>query len=150
MNRWFAFLRNVNVEKGVASIAEMAAVLSVAGVVMVGGVALNSDDILTEASDVQKIANVRQLATALELHYAEYGAYLKGDFSILVNTLSAEGYLASLPTQQEQYSYKSFNSGQNYVLRAALGNPASKYMQASMQGAVEGMECQSPYYCIRM
>lgn len=141
--------KNINMQQGIASLAELTAVFGAAAFIMVGGVAMNAKDILKEAQDTQKIANVRQLAIALELYYADYGSYPEGDFSSALRQLS-QGYLASLPTGSEQYGYQILDSGQHYLLRVRLENPSSPYMQASIGEAVQELDCKNSYYCVRM
>lgn len=141
-------LKNSN--RGSTTIAEMLVVLGTTATVMVGGVALNTDDITIEGNDAQKVANVRQLATALEMYYFDHQTYPQGDFATMLSELSSGSYLASLPTGAEDYTYQDLNGGGSYVLRALLDNPASSYFQASVSASIGGFDCTSPYYCIRM
>jgi len=113
-----------------------------AATVIVGGVAVNVPDILNEASDTQKVANLRQIATALELYYSYNDTYPKTNFEGLISELSEGNYLGSLPTTPEKYEYQGLNAGEGYILKTLLETPDSHYSESNY--------CQTPYYCLKM
>ena len=65
-------------------------------------------------------ANVHQLATAVELYYADNNSYpaVEGG-SALVNELEQKGYLASEPLDAEIFAYQVEADGQKYQLSIA-------------------------------
>ena len=122
--------------------------------VIIGGSSVLAGDtlknILSEAEDTQRIANLRQISLALELYYLDYQKYpqvmeanTSERFRDLISQLS--NYLASFPTGKKNYDYQDFNSGQNYILKTLLED-SKKDFGDQFQKA----ECQSPYYCIKM
>ena len=113
-----------------------------AATVIVGGVAVNVPDILNEASDTQKVANLRQIATALELYYSYNDTYPKTNFEGLISELSEGNYLGSLPTTLEKYEYQGLNAGEGYILKTLLETTDSHYSESNY--------CQTPYYCLKM
>ena len=135
------FFGKLNKEKGVASIAEMLLVMTTATVV-IGGITVNTKDIINEAKDTQRVANLRQLTTALEFYYSDNLTYPQGDFEGVISELSQENYLGSLPTTPEKYEYQGLNDGEGYILKALLETPDSHYL--------ENNNCQNPYYCLKM
>ena len=142
-------LPNLNKEKGAASIAELLLVMTTATVV-IGGVSVNVSDILTEASDSQRVANLRQLATALELYYSDNQSYPQTDFEGLISELNEGNYLGSLPTAPENYGYQDLNNGESYVLKVLLEDPESHYLEIDLDGNIGGIDCQDPSYCLKM
>lgn len=138
-----------NKERGFTSIGELIATLSLATVV-IGGVSVNAQDLLKEASDTQKVANLRQISTALELAYSDNQSYPQTDFDGLISELIANDYLVSSPSEKDKYDYSAFNDGENYVLRTTLANESSSYFENALNGTIEGVDCNKPYYCIKM
>lgn len=145
--------RKLNKEKG-ASIIELMAVVAMASIV-ISGVSVKVGDLLNEAKDTQRIANLRQLATALELYYSDYQNYprVNGNSSQerwdeLISKI--EVYLASFPTGKENYDYQALNNGQNYVLKVFLENSKSPFLEADWDGIIGDLDCQDPNYCLKM
>lgn len=143
------FLSQSNPEKGAASIAELLLTLTTA-TVLVAGVSMNVPDILNEANDTQRVANLRQITTALELYYSDNENYPQSDFDALISELTEENYLGSSPTNKDKYDYQNLNEGENYILKVLLENPESDYLEADLDGNIDGMNCQDPYYCLKM
>lgn len=124
---------------------------------VVAGVSIKSDALISAAYDVQGLANVRQLSTALELYYSDFQTYpqVSGDSSLerwedLIEVLKNEHLLASLPTRNENYDYQDLNSGQNYLIRVLLEDSESEYLENDWDGIIEGIDCEHPYYCLYM
>jgi len=143
------FLRQLNLEKGATSIAELLLVMTTATVV-IGGITLNVSDILNEADDTQRVANLRQIVTALEIYYSDHENYPRADFDGLISELINGNYLGSSPTTPEKYEYQYFNGGENYILKTSLENPESDYLEADLDGEIGGIDCQDPYFCLKM
>jgi len=151
------FQKIINIEKGAMSLVAVEVMLvATAAAVLVGGVARNIPDILTSAKDVQKVANVRQLTTALELYYLDNLSYplvtaQAGEgFSLMLSEFSQGRYLGSLPTNQEDYSYHDIRGGQGYILRVLLKDKESPHLESDLDGYLEGIDCNDPFYCIKM
>ena len=153
--RLFHCLKNLNSERGSASLIQMIMVTTTA-TVLVSGIAVNMQDILVLARDTQKVANMRQLVTVLELAYLDNFAYPRvpsketNGFSFLISELSHRDYLASLPTNQKDYGYRDIEDGQGYVLRVLLKDPESSHLDIDFDGFIEGIDCRDPFYCIKM
>lgn len=143
------FIRKLNQEKGAVSVAELLLVMTTATVV-IGGITVNVPDILNEANDTQRVANLRQIVNALELYYSDEGNYPETNFDGLISQLISGNYLGSSPTNKEKYDYQNSNEGENYILKVLLENPESDYLEADLDGNIDGMNCQDPYYCLRM
>ena len=129
--------------------------LSTASLV-VAGVSVKAQDVFEAANDVQKVANVRQLATALELYYSHYENYpqVEANSSLerwdqLISSLKKEHLLVSLPPQ-EGYDYQDFNFGQNYLMKVLLENPEHSSLHLDWDGTIEGLDCNDPNYCLKM
>jgi len=138
------YFKKLNNQKG-ASILQLVASLAMISVV-VGGVSVGAVELINGAKDIQRAANLRQLATALELYYFDNQSYPRvagdnseGRFSDLLSQL--DNYLASFPTEKENYDYQDSNSSQNYILKTILENSGEDF---------DNPNCSEPYYCIKM
>lgn len=116
-------IKKLNSQKG-SSIVQLVVSLAMVSVI-VGGIPVVIGETLNDAKDIQRIANLRQLATTLELYYLDNqnypqiaGASSNERFSDLLFQLS--DYLASFPTGKRNYDYQDLNSGQNYILKVNL------------------------------
>ncbi len=152
MIQYFKKLK-LNNQKG-SSIVQLMAVLAMASIT-VGGVSIGAGEILNQAKDTQRVANLRQLATVLELYYLDNQSYphVIGEnpqkrFDNLFPQLA--NYLDSFPTEKKNYDYQDFNSGQNYILRTLLENPADSYSREDSNDLVGEIDCSKSSYCIKM
>jgi len=148
-------LRKLNKQRG-ASIIGLMAILATASI-MIGGVSVKVSDIMAEAHDVQKMANLRQIVTALEIYHLDYQKYpqVSGNdsqsrWNRLISEFENGNYLGSLPTKPENYDYKDLDGGQNYILRALFENEESPYLKSDWDGVNQEIDCGDPYYCIKM
>jgi len=148
----FNIISKPNNQKGFFSVGLLVALAAVT--IMIGGFSLAVGDILNESKDLQRIANLRQITTAMELYYSDYQNYpqVSGDtaserFDNFISELS--NYLNSLPTDKEKYDYQNYNFGQNYILKVILENPKSSYFEASLASQIQDTDCPKPYYCIK-
>ena len=142
-----------NKEKG-ASLTELMVLVATASIV-IGGVSVKAQDIFDAAKDTQRIANLRQLATASELYYSDYQSYPKviadssqERFDDFISKLA--NYLGSFPTGRENYDYQDLKGGQSYVLRVLLEDPENPYLESDWDGKIGELDCDDPYYCIKM
>ena len=89
--------------------------LIVGTTILVGAVAVNIDDIIADTKIVVNSANLRQLATALELYYSDnehYPLVIGGD--ALIKELAS--YLRNKPLDNSVFNYEALNNGQDYDL----------------------------------
>ena len=150
-----SFRKKINKEKG-ASVIELLLAGSVATLI-IGGVSVNIEDILAQAYNAQRAANVRQLATALQMYHLNNSSYpqVSGSnsqerWSQLMKELKNNDCLATFPTNPEKYDYKDFNSSQNYILRVLLEDSETFLLENDWDGEIEGINCQDPNYCLKM
>lgn len=151
----FRFLGNLNKERGTATLIN----LMTMGLVVsftAGGVAAGTGTIINSAKNVQKTANLRQIATALELYYLDNLSYPaiseKGNkgFSEAAENLVKGGYINFVPQDGEDYEYFSQKNGQGYVLRVFMGSREEKESRESETMSEEEINCGGPFYCQRM
>lgn len=147
--------RKLNKQKG-TSIVELMVILATASI-MVGGISVKVSDIMAEAQDVQRMANLRQIVTALEIYYLDYQKYpqvsgsdSQSRWNKLISEFEDGNYLGSFPTQPENYDYKDSDGGQNYILKVLFENPENPYLEADWDGINQEIDCNDPYYCIKM
>src|SRR3989344_5835377 len=99
-------------------------IAALAGVtVVVGGVSFLATDLIDSANGAVDSANFHQLATALEVYYAnrqEYPQVSGGD--ALVDALFAGKYIRNKPIDPAVFLYESENSGQEYSLKVVRGD----------------------------
>jgi len=146
-------LRKLDKQKG-TSIVELMVILATASI-MVGGVSVKVSDIMAEAHDVQRMANLRQMVTALEIYYLDYQKYpqvsesdSQSRWDKLISEFEDGNYLGSFPTQPENYDYKDSDGG--YILKVLFENPENPYLETDWDGINQGIDCSDPYYCIKM
>ena len=142
----------LNKQKGFSSVGLLVALTAVT--IMIGGFSIAVGDILNESKDTQRIANLRQIATAMELYYSDYQSYpqvtednASGRFDDFISQMV--NYLESLPTDKAKYDYQDSNSGQDYILKVVLEDPTSSYFEASLVPQIQDTDCSKPYYCIK-
>lgn len=149
------FSNITNKEKG-SSAVQLLALMATASVV-IGGVSVSAQGLIDNAKDVQGIANLRQMVTALELYYLDNSSYPQtaGNSSQerweeLIQELETGGYLASLPAPNDSYDYQVFNEGESYVLRFLLKDAENSSLETDIDGQAGDLDCNDPYYCIAM
>lgn len=86
--------------------------------IIIGGISILSDDIIFGAKSAANAANVRQVATALELYYTDHESYPSAaDSEGLVNLLEKENYIIkNQPADFTAINYKVAEDQQNYQL----------------------------------
>jgi len=148
----FDYISVLNKQKGVSVIQALVALAMIT--TMAGAVTVKGSEVLAEAKDTQRVANVKQLAIACEIYYLGNGHYPQ-----VSGTNSEERFnqfiveikddLISLPTGRLSYDYQNSNNGQDYVLRVALDDSGSSYLEAGQRGVINGLDCDGQYYCIK-
>lgn len=96
----------------------------IGSIIVVNGPALHSEDIIKSAQSAANGANIHQLATALEVYYAdhdEYPAVIAGTpgGASMIDALYDAGYIRNRPNNPELFSYEIRSNGQDYVLKVA-------------------------------
>ena len=138
-----------SMQKGAITLLELLMVTSMT-TVMVGGITISAQDILVEAVDTQRVANIRQLTVALELYYSDNESYPKtAEFGSMITELATQGYIGSLPKDPEVYTYSPTKKGQGYILKTTIENPESSFLDIDLDGTIDTIDCNDPYYCIR-
>jgi prepilin-type N-terminal cleavage/methylation domain-containing protein len=116
--------------------------------------------------DARRVADLRQVQTALELYYGKNGSYPNGsaaaDWPTMETTLIGAGIgTNNLPSDSrgnpasgDGYQYKSVD-GSSYMLRATLEEAGSSLLKTSQRGndaVTQNIDCgadaTSQYYCI--
>ena len=149
------FFKKLNNKKG-ASLTELMVIVSMISIT-IAGVSVKAQDLFDAAKDTQRIANLRQLATAVELYYSDHQSYprVNGNSSQqrwddFISKLATGHYLGSFPTEKENYDYQDLNGGQTYVLKVFLEDGESSYLGSDWDGVIGNLNCDDPFYCIRM
>ncbi len=131
---------------------ELTLVLSAASLI-IGGISVKASDILSEARDVAHLANLRQLATVLELYYVDHQQYPQASaaaagerFETLLSELN--DYLINKPLEKEKYDYAVSDNSQNYLLKVSLENPDSPYLKTNKKDQKLSEGCGVDYYCL--
>jgi type II secretion system protein G len=118
-----------------------------------------------KARDVRRVADMRQIALALEMYYDDHtatgypgaNATNCGDWADLVTNIEGGGYMTKVPTDPGTgtYAYDTFNNFADYVLRAQLEQAANTAFGTDVDtnpvGGVGGCDCTDAnrYYCIQ-
>lgn len=92
----------------------------IGSVIVINGPMLLSEDIMKSAQSAANGANIHQLATALEVYYADHNAYphASGGAS-MISALYDAGYIRNKPNNPEAFSYELKSDGQDYKLSVA-------------------------------
>ena len=100
--------------------------------------------------DAKRIADLRNLQTAMELFYdavspSVYPTALQG-IAILVTN----GYIPALPADPTggAYTYGVAVNGLSYTLGATLENPNHRAFATDIDGTINGVDCADPLYCV--
>lgn len=88
--------------------------------ITIAGQSFSAADILQQTKTVVNEANVRQLATAVELYYADHQTYPRvAGGEALVEELFRKEYIERKPIEPSVFRYQIRENGQAYTL--ALG-----------------------------
>lgn len=110
-----------------------------------------------KARDVRRLADLRQVALALEMYYDDNtktgypGASGSNNWSVLDSTLKPN-YLPSIPTDpgNETYEYWVDVNNQSYVLGINLEDANNQALNGDSDGSIFGCDCDDPKYCIQL
>jgi len=108
-----------------------------------------------KARDTRRLADLRQVSLALEMHYDDGNSYpgTSGSCSVIPEVL-ATSYLGAIPEDPgatTDYAYGVKSDGQSYVLKAILENSNNPALNSDVDGSnVFGCDCDDLAYCIRM
>ena len=98
--------------------------LVMGSVIVINGVSARTDDILADARSAVNGANLHQLATVVELYYADNGHYPEvSGGEHLVDLLEHDEYIMNRPLDPTVFDYQVLQSGQDYRLRAKQPQP---------------------------
>lgn len=89
----------------------------VGAVIVINGTVLSGKDILDETKKAVDGANLHQLATVVEVYYADHGHYPKArGGQELINVLSREKYILNRSLNAKEFAYEDINDGSDYAL----------------------------------
>lgn len=103
--------------------------------------------------DARRISDLRQVQTGLELYYNKHGIYPStSDWPTLQSTLKGDSLGISNvpddPSSGKHYQYAS--DGASYVVAANLEDSTNPAFTGSPTGAVLGITCGQPVYCVQL
>jgi len=110
-----------------------------------------------KARDVRRLADLRQVALALEMYYDDNastgypGTSGSNNWSILGSYLEPD-YMSSIPIDpgNESYEYWVNTENQSYVLGINLEDGNSSALNGDSDGSIFGCNCDDPMYCIQL
>lgn len=119
-----------------------------------------------KSRDARRIADLKQLQTALELYNHANNSFpvvgTIGTVGTVLTALTAAGYIPSLtsdPAGTNPYQYQSTNGTTTtacstnpctgYVLKATLEDASNPALSRDVDGTVGSATCNDPGYCVR-
>jgi len=115
-----------------------------------------------KARDTRRLADLRQVALALEFYYDDNpdigypgasGSNQWGDSgSGMTKALQDNNYISAVPHDPgtNTYQYWVASGNQSHVLKATLENADNPALDDDTDGSVFGCDCNDPAYCIRI
>ena len=116
----------------------------------------------SKARDARRLADLRQVALALEFYYDDNpdtgypgasGSNQWGDAdSGMTKALQDNNYISAVPHDPgtNTYQYWVAPGNQNHVLKVILENTDSPALDDDTDGSVFGCDCDDPAYCLRI
>ena len=137
------------------TLVELLVVIAIIGILAtVAMVSLNSARI--KARDTKRVADIRQIALALEFCYNETQKYIPStSFPAAGAPMTCGGntYITTMPADPKggDYEYRVDNEAnpQKYVLGATLELLTNPALVNSIHGTIFGLDCDTPVYCIQ-
>jgi len=110
-----------------------------------------------KARDVRRLADLRQVALALEMYYDDNtstgypGDSGSNNWSELDSALKPD-YMSSIPTDPGNGSYEYWvdTNNQNHVLGIILEDVNNQALNGDSDGSIFGCDCNDPKYCIEL
>ena len=112
-----------------------------------------------KARDVRRLADLRQVALALEMYYDDNtdigfpGSSGSNQWSAMESAVESGGYISSVPSDPgiNSYEYWVSSNKQEYVLKAVLENDNNRALDDDIDGGdVFDCDCDDPAYCIKL
>lgn len=110
-----------------------------------------------KARDTRRLADVKQVALALEMYYDDHSAYpavtgcTSANWTTMATAIQTDAYMSAVPNDP-------LNSGNNvymyggttttYTLRAYLENASNTALNTDVDGTSVSCACADPAYCI--
>jgi len=108
------------------TLVELLIVVAIIGI-LATVVLISLNDARTKARDVRRLADVRQIALALELYYNKVGSYISASNCVIINesslgdlTPDIMSVLPNDPGVAGDYYYGAASNSQDYVVRAVM------------------------------
>ena len=140
------------------TLIELLVVIAIIGILAtIVLVSLNSAR--SKARDTQRVADLRQIQTAMEMYYDSHGTYPAGTYDEAMGLVVADKFLPSVPrdptnTGSYVYTYDLCTDGLDYTLRAVLENggtvPTTGPLVTDIDSGACGTAtlCEDPTYCL--
>ena len=139
------------------TLIELLVVVTIIGI-LATIVLVSLNDARMKARDVRRLADLRQVALALELYYDDNpgtgypGTSGSNQWSAMETALETD-YIASVPGDPgtNTYEYWVASDKNGYVLKATLENSDNPALDDDIDGGnVLGCDCDDPAYCLEM
>ena len=137
------------------TLVELLVVIAIIGILAtVALVSLNSARV--KARDTKRVADIRQIALALEFCYNETQKYIpSASFPVAgaPMTCGSNTYITAMPGDPGggayQYKVDSDANPQKYVLGATMETATNQALNSDVDGTVFGLDCDDPVYCLQ-
>ncbi len=148
-------MKKSEMKNGGFTLVELLVVITIIGILAtVAMVSLNSARV--KARDARRMADVRQIALALEFCYNETGKYVSASaFPNIGQPLTCGGttFINAIPSDPKggEYSYGVDNDSnpQKYVLGTTIETATNQALDTDTDGTVYTVDCADPVYCIQ-
>ncbi|PIQ91402.1 MAG: type II secretion system protein GspG [Parcubacteria group bacterium CG11_big_fil_rev_8_21_14_0_20_39_22] len=100
-----------------------------------------------KARDARRIADIKQIQTALELYFDSEGNYPSG-----LTDLVTSNFIPAVPDSPgttNEYVYTVPSGGADYVLSVTLEDAGHTALSGDLDGTVLTIGCNDPVYCVK-